>query len=94
MSTLAEETRLLRQLASKVGAEGFRWTRHAEQRMAERRVPKPAVVSCVQRGAVIDRQDGDKRKVQGRLPDGRILEVVVVPKDDRMIIIVITVIAR
>ena len=87
------ESKQLRDLANREGI-GFRYDWHIEKRMRERDISKLDVQSVIRRGAVIELQPEGRMKVQGRDRDGRDIEVIVVPEEERLVIAVVSVFAK
>ena len=90
--TFHVESKELREFANREDV-AFRFSRHAEERMHEYDVSRLDVQSVVRRGAVIDVQPDGRLRVQGRDLDGRDIEVVVAPEEERLIIVIVTVIS-
>ena len=86
------ESKQLRDLANREDVS-FRFSLHAEERMLEYDVSRLDVQSVVRSGAVTDVQPDGRLRVQGRDRDGRDIGVVVAPEEERLVIVIVTVIS-
>ncbi len=90
MSYLAALTKKVRVIVSRDGF-ALRFSRHASERMMERRISRPDVVRVLRTGRVTDDQGDDRLRVTGRDVDGDQIDVIIVLLADEIRIEVVTV---